>query len=177
MIRSVSCLETVADVGESAMPVGAGAVTVTGAEAVAEPATAVMVVTPGRRAWTSPFETLAIAGAEVCQVMACPAIVAPFWSLTVAASCPDCPVIKVRADWLSVMEVATGVCGPVPESEVPHPAIKIAAGTHKLTRRWIASGRLRRSISILLRALVDNGVSANVPIPPRSGQPALTRVG
>ena len=107
--------------------------TVTPAVPLADPAVAVIVAVPLATAVTRPeAETVATEAADVDHVTLALAIVAPFWSLTVAESCCVAPKeakLRVVAD--SVIEVATGVggvgglVGVVPPS--PHAASKSRA--------------------------------------------------
>jgi len=78
----------------------------------------VIVAVPSATAVTSPADdTVATDAADVAHVTVALAIVAPFWSLTVAVSCcvdPSDENVRLVAD--SVIEVATGaggVGGPV----------------------------------------------------------------
>ena len=78
----------------------------------AEPEVAVIVVDPDPTAVTRPADTVATAISELAHVTVALAIVAPFWSLTVADSCccsPSEEKLRVVAD--SEIEVATGVGG------------------------------------------------------------------
>ena len=80
---------------------------------LADPDVAVAVAVPFATEVTRPEEeTVATDADEVAHVTVALAIVAPFWSLTVAESCwvaPKDEKLKVVAD--SVIEVATGVGG------------------------------------------------------------------
>ena len=70
-----------------------------------------IVVVPSATEVTRPVDdTVATAASDVAQVTVALAIVAPFWSLTVAVSCCVAPIdekLKLVAE--SVIDVATGV--------------------------------------------------------------------
>ena len=114
--------------------------TVTADVPVAAPEVAVIVAVPSATAVTSPAaDTVATVSADVAHVTVALAIVAPFWSLTVAVSCVVSPKeAKLRLVAERVIEVATGVgvgvvgvvggaVGPVPLS--PHASSKSRATT------------------------------------------------
>jgi uncharacterized protein (DUF1800 family) len=88
-----------------------GAATVTDAVALADRLFAVIVAVPFAIAVTSPVsDTFATAGSDVAYVTAALAIVAPFWSLTVADSWDVAPSeARLRLVTERVIEVATGV--------------------------------------------------------------------
>ena len=73
------------------------------------------VAAPAATAVTSPADdTVATVSADVAHVTVALAIVAPFWSLTVAVSCVVAPEEnKLRLVAESVIEVATSVGGGV----------------------------------------------------------------
>ena len=110
--------------------------TVTVADAVADPDVAVIVAVPSATEGTRPaVETVATEALDELHDTLAPLIVAPFWSLTVAESwdvSPSDEKLRVVAD--SVIDVATGVggvgvvgglVGVVPPS--PHAASKSTA--------------------------------------------------
>ena len=93
------------------MPLTVGSPTVTEAVALAEAEVAVIVAVPSATEVTRPVDdTVATAASDVAHVTVALAIVAPFWSLTVAVSCCVAPIDeKLKLVGESVVEVATGV--------------------------------------------------------------------
>jgi len=93
------------------VPLTVGSPTVTEAVALAEAEVAVIVAVPATAAVTSPVDdTVATAADDVVHVTVALAIVAPFWSLTVAVICVVSPKeAKLRLVDESVIDVATGV--------------------------------------------------------------------
>ena len=88
-----------------------GAATEADAVALADPEVAVIVAEPFATEVTRPVDdTVATASFDVAHATVTPAIVAPFWSLTVADSCLVSPSeAKLRLASEMVIEVATGV--------------------------------------------------------------------
>ena len=85
--------------------------TVTLAVALADPLVAVIVAVPSATEVTRPADdTVATAASDVVHVTVALAIVAPFWSLTVADSWDVAPSeARLRLVTERVIEVATGV--------------------------------------------------------------------
>ena len=83
--------------------------------ALAEPEVAVIVAVPSATEVTNPADdTVATAASDVAHVTAALAIVAPFWSLTVADSWDVTPSeARLRLVTERVIDVATGVGGGV----------------------------------------------------------------
>jgi hypothetical protein len=103
---------------------------VTFAVPLALPDLAVMVTRPKERGVTTPwFATVAALLSELDQVTDAPVMRAPFWSLTVAVSCPVAPpAVRASVEGETLTVVGTGVGGGgggVPES--PQLAIRRAA--------------------------------------------------
>jgi hypothetical protein len=107
---------------------------VTFAVPLALPDLAVMVTSPKARGVTTPwFDTVAALLSELDQVTDAPAMRAPFWSLTVAMSCPVAPpAVRASVEGETLTVVGTGVGGGgggVPES--PQPAVARVARNPK----------------------------------------------
>jgi hypothetical protein len=103
--------------------VGPPTVTVTDAVPLTEPEVAVIVAVPSATEVTRPDpDTVATAASDVAHVTVALAIVAPFWSLTVAAIWDVAPKeSKLRLVTERVIEVATSVGVGVGVVGVPSP--------------------------------------------------------
>jgi hypothetical protein len=101
-----------------------GAATEADAVALSDPLVPVIVAEPFAIEVTRPvLDTVATAASDVVHVTVALAIVAPFWSLTVAVSCCVAPIDeKLKLVGESVVEVATGVGVEVGEIGVSSPA-------------------------------------------------------
>jgi hypothetical protein len=108
--------------------------TVTVAVALPDPLVAVIVAVPVATGVTSPVEeTVATEAFDVAHVTVALAIVAPFWSLTVAVSCVVPPKeAKFRLVAESVIDVATGVGVGVGSVGLPSPPQLAKSSENKL---------------------------------------------
>ena len=126
--------------------VAAAAATVTVAVALADPDAAVIVAAPLATAVTRPADdTVATAAFDVAHVTVALAIVAPFWSLTVAVSwVVAASEVKVSSESDNSTLVATGVGVEV---EVPELGAVVLSPPHPINNTATLTNFLYRCIS------------------------------